>query len=387
MQTRSDSLRVVLLDLAVFSLLAIGLFIALAAIQPPARASDKPAVIRFASPDQGTAGKPFAGAAPYALAQINKRFEEEFAKDGIKIEWTLFKGAGPAINEAFANKQVDFSLLGDLAAVIGRSRGLKTKLVLATGRGTNSYLAVTPESGIRSIKDLKGRKVTVFRGTAYQLPFDRVLADEGLTEKDLKLINMDWTGSKAALAAKEIDATWGGVDLVLLKEKGAALIPYSTRGAKASYTIQSGLIADEDFITRYPDITTRIVKVLIKAHQWASEEKHREELIRIYSETGGVPASVYRTEFEGDLRSRHSPRVDGFIAARFAEVVADAARYKLIREPFDVAGWLEPRFVDAALKELKLDAYWPETDAEGKAKVAPKADAKSGAQAAKKAKP
>lgn len=374
MKNSPTSPHAIVLDTLAFFFLAIGLYLGVAALHSPAHAADKPTVIRFASPDQGTAGKPFAGAAPYALAQINKRFEEEFAKDGIKIEWTLFKGAGPAINEAFANKQVDFSLLGDLPAVIGRSRGLKTRLVFTTGRGTNSYLAVTPESGIKSIKDLKGRKVTVFRGTAYQLPFDRVLADEGLTEKDLKLINMDWTGSKAALAAKEIDATWGGVDLVLLKEKGAALIPYSTKGGKAAYTIQAGLIADEDFITKYPEITTRIAKVLVKAHRWASEEKNRDELIRIYADTGGVPATVYRTEYEGqDLKTRHSPRIDGFVAARFADVVADAARYKLIREPFDVNAWLEPRFVNAALKELQLEAYWPETDAEGNAVAQAKA--------------
>jgi sulfonate transport system substrate-binding protein len=49
---------------------------------------------------------------------INSRqlLEKEFANDGIQVKWTFFKGAGPVINEALANGQVDFAYLGDLAA-------------------------------------------------------------------------------------------------------------------------------------------------------------------------------------------------------------------------------------------------------------------------------
>lgn len=36
----------------------------------------------------------------------------------------FFKGAGPVVNEALANGQVDFAYLGDLAAIIGKANGL-----------------------------------------------------------------------------------------------------------------------------------------------------------------------------------------------------------------------------------------------------------------------
>jgi sulfonate transport system substrate-binding protein len=112
------------------------------------------------------------------------------------------------INEAFANGQVDLAYLGDLAAIIGKSNGLDTRLLSASARDIKQYLGVVPGSGIKTLQDLKGKRVAVFRGTASQLSFDSALASQGLSEKDLKVINLDFNAAGAALAAKQIDATW-----------------------------------------------------------------------------------------------------------------------------------------------------------------------------------
>ncbi|MFP3518902.1 ABC transporter substrate-binding protein, partial [Pseudomonas sp. SIMBA_077] len=141
---------------------------------------------------------------------------------GIKIQWNYFKGAGPVINEAFANGQVDLAYLGDLAAIIGKSNGLDTRLLSASARGVKHYLGVVPGSGIKTLEDLKGKRVAVFRGTATQLSFDAALASRGLSEKDLKVVNLDFNAAVAALAAKQIDASWGSTGLSALRSKGLA---------------------------------------------------------------------------------------------------------------------------------------------------------------------
>jgi hypothetical protein len=89
------------------------------AAAPAVFAQSAPTVIRIGSPDLGTAGKPFPGGNPLAVAKANGWLEEEFAKDNIKLEWTFFRGAGPAVNEALSGKQLDVVFLGDLASVIG----------------------------------------------------------------------------------------------------------------------------------------------------------------------------------------------------------------------------------------------------------------------------
>ena len=329
-------------------------------------AQSAPTVIRFGSPELGTGAKPFPGGNPLAVVKARGWLEEEFAKDNIKVEWTFFRGAGPAVNEALAAKQLDIVFLGDLASVIGKSRGLPTRLIAVTGRGSNSYLAVPPGSDIKTIADLKGRKVSVLKGTAYQRPFDALLADAGLTEKDVRLVNMDWPTSKAALVTKDIDATFGGADLHLLKDKGVTL-PVSTKGRGPAYAIYASVLATDEFVTRYPAVTARIVRQIVRASQWASDEANRTALLELWGENSGQGQTVFRAEFEGEsLKARHSPRVDDDAVNAYKNVVADALKLGLIKQGIDVDAWVAPQFVDAATKELKLDTLWPRLDRNGK---------------------
>lgn len=330
-----------------------------------ADAANAPTVIRIGSPDLGTAQKPFPGGNALAVAKTNGWLDEELKKDGIKIEWSFFRGAGPAVNEALSGKKLDVVFLGDLAAVIGRSAGLPTRLIVATGRNSNVYLGVHPDSGIKTFADLKGRKVSVLKGTAYQRPFDRLLADAGLKEKDLKLINLDWPTSKAAVVNRDVDATFGGADIFLLKEKGIQ-IPVSTKGLGPGYTVQAGVLATEDFITQYPEITTRLVKQIVRAAHWASDEKNRDKLFDTWSQASGLPEAIFRNEFDGEsLKARNSPRLDESLIYAYKGVVAEGLKLGLIRQPVDVDAWIAPQFVNQAIKQLKLESYWTALDRNG----------------------
>lgn len=345
---------------------AASLLLATSAPLLHAQAPAAPTVIRIGSPELGTGTKPFPGANPLALVKAKGWLEEEFKADHIKVEWTTFRGAGPAVNEAVAAKQLDVVFLGDLASVIGKSRGLPTRLIAVVGRNSNSYLAVAPGAGIQSFADLKGRKVSVLKGTAYQRPFDAFLAEAGLTEKDLKVVNLDWPGSKAAVVNRDIDATFGGADLHLLLDKGVTL-PVSTKGKGPAFSIYASLLATDDFITRYPTVTTRVVKQLVRASQWASDEANRAALLQLWGDQSGQGEAVFKAEFDGEsLKSRHSPRIDEAAVSVYKSVVADGLKLGLIKQSVDVDAWVAPQFVEAALKELKAEKFWPALDRNGR---------------------
>jgi sulfonate transport system substrate-binding protein len=70
-------------------------------------------VIRIANPGVGIGGRPVVGYGAWSLLHIKGQLEDEFKKDGIKVQWTFARGAGPAVNEQFANDLADISLLGD----------------------------------------------------------------------------------------------------------------------------------------------------------------------------------------------------------------------------------------------------------------------------------
>lgn len=345
------------------------LFALLALLTLPLSAhAANPAAIRIGSPQVGVGQKFFPGTSSLAIVHANGWLEEEFKKDGIEIQWTSFRAAGPAVNEALANKQLDIVSLGDLAAVIGRSRGTSTRLVFANSRGSNSYLATAPGSGIKDFKDLKGKKVAVLIGTAYQRPFDLLLKDAGLGPRDVKIVNFDWPTSKAAVVSGDIDATFGGNDLLLLKDKGVGF-PVSTKNRGSDYTIQSAILASDDFAAKNPEILTRVIKQLVRAAAWASDEANRDKLLALLADGSGVPVEVYRQEFDGEsLKLRASPLLDEAYVANFKGVVEDAVEQKLIRQPVNVDAWIDPRFVQEALKQLKLERNWPELDRNGKPK-------------------
>jgi len=325
-------------------------------------------VIRIASPDLSAGAKPFAGTSTVSVAHIRGALEQEFAKDGIKLEWSFFKGAGPAVNEALANRQIDFAYLGDLASIIGRAGGVQTRLLLAV-RGSNTYLGVPPDSGIATLKDLKGKRVALFRGTGDELAFVRALAEVGLTERDMQIINLDWTAARAALASRQVDAAWQSAGLLILRDRGQIKVPFSTKLAKSrQVTTQSGLIGTQEFITAHPDLTQRLINVLVAQAQWASESANREQLQKLFSEQGGLPLALVQGEYQGDdLRFRFNPRLDEFVAASYGDSVVKAKSFGLIRRDFDVRAWLAPQFVEQAITAQHSQDYWPSYDARGEA--------------------
>jgi sulfonate transport system substrate-binding protein len=143
------------------------------------------------------------------MAFIRHQLEEVFKPQGVEVQWQFFKGAGPAVNEALANRQLDFVYLGDLAAIIGKANGLPTRLLLGS-RGSESYLAVTKASGLNAGRSERqtGGGLSRYGGPA---GLDRALQTVGLNERSLQVINLDWNAGKAALAAGRVDAVWGGV--------------------------------------------------------------------------------------------------------------------------------------------------------------------------------
>ncbi|PXW25495.1 ABC transporter substrate-binding protein [Paraburkholderia caballeronis] len=328
--------------------------------------ADKPEVIRIGVAQQGTGDPPTFGGSPAATVQIQQTLEKEFAADGIKVEWLFFKGAGPAVNEAIADKSLDFAFQGDLPAVLARANGLKTHILLESGVRAGVKIAVPPDSDVHSIKDLKGRRVSIFRGTNLQLVADNALAANSLDERDLRVINLDVASSLAALASKGIDASINDYHLYRLRDQGLARIVYESQNDGPQFTRQSHLLVLDDFEKAHPDIVQRVVNVFVKGSQWSSDEANRDALFKLWAKSG-VGYASWQAEFANQtLKDRNSPLIDPFIVARYKAVAQDALKLKLIRQPVDVDSWFDPRYLNNALRDQKLERYWMRYDAAGK---------------------
>jgi len=321
-------------------------------------ADGKPAVIRIANPGVGIGNRPVVGGSAWSLLHLQGALEREFTNDATQVTWTFLRGAGPAVNELYANGLADVSLLGDLPSIIGHAGGLKTR-ILASGGRFNIYVAVPADSPITSIKELRGKRVAVFKGTCNQLSFNRILEAHGLTEHDVKAINMDSAAGRAALVTKDIDALIGGSDLFQLRNQGAAKLIYSTKD-QPQYTCNSTILASDAFVTKYPGQVKRILRNYVRTAKWLAEhEQDPSEAYRLWTKSG-VPFSSFKEDNAGQsLRYTLSPLVDPYLVARYKTSIGDAKRYGLIRDTFQFEPWVDTSFLEAVLKEEKLENFWP----------------------------
>src|SRR5690606_1321108 len=323
-----------------------------------------PKEIRISVSGAGEGGKPRVGGSFVATAHARGVLEQEFKKDGIKVTWLFFPGAGPATNEALANGKVDFALHGDLPSLVGRSTGLKNKVLFSTGRFGPTYVVVPADSNAKTVADLKGKKFSVFKGTNGQIVYNRVLKKYGLTERDVRTISQDGYSARTSLATGDIDATitspfslvFRGVAKTLIEIKDPKVSPI------AHFWVT------ESFEKQYPEITQRVVTTLIKQAKWSSEEANRVAQYKLWAQSG-IPLVDYQKTWDGwNLKDRTTPLLDEFHRAQIDEALKIAKEAKLIRRDVDTKTWYEPKYLNNALKDLNLQNYWRAFNANGQPK-------------------
>ncbi|MDR2689340.1 MAG: ABC transporter substrate-binding protein [Azoarcus sp.] len=351
------------------ALLALAL---LALVGQASFAQENPAEIRLGISSAGVGGKPKTSSSFVANVHLRGLLEEEFAKDGIKIVWYFFPGAGPATNEAFSNHKVDFGHHGDLPLIVGRSTGLKHKILFSTGKGGPVYFVVPAASQAKTLADLKGKTLSNFKGTNQQLFLARLLRLNGLTEKDFRIISQDGYAARTSLSTGDIDGTitspWS------LESRGVAKRLIEIHGEKDAdgkygvnpVTSPTTLWVGEEFERKYPHIVQRFVNVFIRAAHWSSEEENRETQYKLWTQSGNTYVD-FKNDWDGyDLKLRHHPLLDEYYIARTKQAVAESLEFGLIRNDVSVDDWLEPKYLNNALKELGLENYWTPLDKDGK---------------------
>jgi sulfonate transport system ATP-binding protein len=122
-----------------------------------------------------------------SLVLREKKFlETDLGRDGIKVEWVQSLGSNKAL-ELLASKSIDFGSTAGVAALIGRANGNPIKAIYVYSKPEWTALAVARDSSIRTVADLRGRKVAVTRGTDPHVFLLRALDSAGMSEKDIRL--------------------------------------------------------------------------------------------------------------------------------------------------------------------------------------------------------
>jgi sulfonate transport system substrate-binding protein len=214
--------------------------------------------------------------------------EEEFAAEGIEIQWVLSLGSNKAL-EFLNSGSIDFGSSAGAAALLAKVNGNPIKSIYIYSKPEWTALVTRPDTGITKIEDLKGKTVAVTRGTDPYIFLLRALDSVGLTEKDIQPVLIQHPDGKNALVNGDVDA-WAGLDphMAQAEVDNGAVLFYRNADAN-TYGV---LNVREEFATENPELVERVLAVYEKARKWSVEnpDEVRAALVRATKITDEIAA-------------------------------------------------------------------------------------------------
>jgi len=138
---------------------------------------------------------------------ISAYFYERFAPPGYKVEVIPFESPTDGKN-AVLTGTVDSCIHGIAAFLLGAAAGEPVVIVANANNGGMAVIAGV-KTGIKTIKDLKGKKVAIWPGSTQEAVILERLRMEGMTIKDIQPIRLSFSDHPSALARGDVDAYVG----------------------------------------------------------------------------------------------------------------------------------------------------------------------------------
>jgi len=211
-----------------------------------------------------------------------------FEKAGLDAELVKFT-AGPPQFAAYRSESIDAGLFGTAGFVVGLSQGLDLKnvyiqIVSAHADG----LVVRPESGITSLKDLRGKKIAYLRGSSAHIGLVTAAAKAGLAPSDLQMMTMDITNMVPAFSAKDIDGAYAWEPWISKMEAlGGKVL---TRTADLGLDTSDHWVVREKWAQANPEGVRRLIHVIDLAYE--AFRRDPTTAIRATAENLGVSEAV-----------------------------------------------------------------------------------------------
>ena len=251
---------------------------ALALAGGTARAEEAPREIRIGYQKSGV----------LLIAKAQALLESRFP--GTKLSWVEFS-FGPPLLEALSAGAIDYGATGDSPPIFAQAARAKLQYVAAqAGRGQSQGIIVPPGSPLRSLTDLKGRKLGIAKASSAQNLAIAAIESVGLKFDDVQAEYLAPADASAAFARGAIDA-WSIWDPFLATaelSRGARRLPIS----EAASTQNSYFLANRDFVNAHPSAVGAINEELARATAWARD--HTEDAAQLFSKASGVDLEVMR---------------------------------------------------------------------------------------------
>jgi sulfonate transport system substrate-binding protein len=239
--------------------------------------------------------------------------EEAFKTDGTAIRWVLSAGSNRAL-EYLAADSIDIGSSAGLAALLSKANGNPIRAPYIFSRPEWTALVVPKTSNIRTLADLRGKKVAATKGTDPYLFLLRALNTVGLKRSDIEHVGLQHADGRAALEQGKVDA-WAGLDphMAASELEGGTRLLYRN----VAFNTYGFLNVREPFLAAHPAEVARVIGAYERARKWVIANP--SEAARILAEEAKVslPVALLQVKLRSDF-SNPQPSLEHVKALRVA---------------------------------------------------------------------
>ena len=141
-----------------------------------------------------------------SVLKARETLEKRFAPTGVKVKWIQFP-AGPQLLEALNVGSIDIGHAGNAPPIFAQASGTPLVYIGVGGpRPEGEAIVVHEDSPIQNVRDLRGKKVALNKGSNVHYLLVSALEQEGLTLDDIEPVYLTPGDARPAFTNKSVDA-------------------------------------------------------------------------------------------------------------------------------------------------------------------------------------
>jgi NitT/TauT family transport system substrate-binding protein len=280
---------------------------------------------------------------------IDKGWFKEADVD-VAFEWFDYS----ASMDAYSAGKLDAVLMTNGDALVTGGGGAKSVMIMVTDYSNGNDMIVG-KPGVKSLKDLKGKKIGIEVGLVEHLLLLHGLEKSGMKEKDVTLVNAKTNETPQVLASGQVDAVgaWQPVSGQAMK---------GVPGSRPLYTSSQapGLIYDVLAVTptslnsRRAD-WMKLIKLWDKVVHYIEDPKTQDDAVKIMAAKSGLSPAEYKPFLKGtkllDLAEGKKvfKKGDGLTSLYGSSKIADGFNVKndIYKQAQDINSYIDPSLTNA----------------------------------------
>jgi sulfonate transport system substrate-binding protein len=197
--------------------------------------------------------------------------EKELTALGVSVTWTEFN-AGPVQLEALNVGAIDFGDVGEAPPIFAQAAGAPLVYAGATVPRPHLEAILVPKgSAIKTVADLKGKKVAYNKGSNVQYFLAKLLEKQGLKYSDVQHVHLPPPDARAAFQKGAVDAwvIWDPFLSAAQKTLDAQVLV----DGKGVVNNRQYYFTSRDFVTKNADVLKIAIRQINDIDTWASKNK------------------------------------------------------------------------------------------------------------------